>query len=622
MIHTELINELNNASGLLESAAKRYTDACAAILRHFKPSGKAAQDLLGTVLAECSRAFDYEATLQQAMAFMYRVRNQSPSFVPISVLPPEVISRIFLFSERCCLPGSRWIRRGVQPDAHLVYPEVALEVCYHWRQIVLASHDLWSHIDIDTASGSQGRLFSRALQFVGRSNQARIDLHIGVDFYCPDDQRLADFLYSIASRIQSFSLQCDSRRSFHPRAQSLLAGLFSRVVPGTLRSLCFNSQPEPGFLVTNDSIPLGPGPLLMRTVPLAESSFEGVLSPVMSMQLDGMYPYWTSRAYVGLIELKLETSQNHDIEIITELELANVLRASPGLRVFRFSLKISLESGIGPSMPEAIKLSHLEIIQLTGKYPSAQEAVLRMIYPGQLPLQMSIEVTENFSLLSPYWVQFVNFISRSKISQLRIQGIGLGDAPSKIYLESSELFPLLPQLQVLTLCGIILGQAREEALGDYDAISFLALLHDYNHDLPRRNLQFLRLVKCRVYWADFRHMSELHPRQTLILDQCEAIKCRTQEHHFAFGRGWSWTDTLMDAAMKICPGALVEINGTTGGFEELKRIKVVSTCPTEPVAGESNVPAPSALGQSAFGQGAFGKVAFGTGGFGAFAFGS
>ncbi|CAE6467278.1 unnamed protein product [Rhizoctonia solani] len=609
-MHIGLIDELKNASNLLASAMHRYTEACAAILKHFEPSGNSAQDLLESVLEECSRAFEYEGKLQQAMALMYRVRNQSPSFVPISVLPPEVFSRIFLFSERCCLPGSRW-KRGVQPNTHLVHPEVALEVCYHWRQIVLASHELWSHIDIDTTSGSQGRFFSRALEFAAKSNQVRLDLHIRVDFYCPDDQSLVDFFYSIAPRIQSFNLQCDSRRTFHSRVQSLLVGLFSRLVPGTLHSICFNSQPEPGFLVTNDSIPSNRDPLLIRTMPLTESLFEGVLSPVTSMQLDGMYPYWTSRAYVGLIELELEISQNRDIDIdidITEVELANVLRASPGLRVFRFNFKISCESRASPP-PEPVKLDHLEIIQLTGRHSNAQEAILRMIYPGRLPLQMSIEVTENFSLLSPYWSQFVGFISRSKITQLRIQGLGSTDRntfePIKIYLESSEIFPLLPQLQVLTLCDIMLGQAYEEALGDYDAISFQALLHGYGDDLFRQSLQFLRLVDCRIYWADFRHMSELHPKQTLILDHCTAIKCRTQEHHFRFGQSWGWTDALLDTATRICPGARLEIiNGTTGVFEKLRMPDPEPTCPTKPALGNNNnTPA-----------GLFGAFAVGTGG--------
>ncbi|CAE6443775.1 hypothetical protein ACGC1H_002509 [Rhizoctonia solani] len=601
-MHIELINELNNATSLLASAMDRYTEACAAILRHFEPSGNSAEDLLESVMAECSRAFEYEEQLHQAMALMYRVRNQSPSFVPISVLPPEVISRIFLFSERCCLPGSRW-KRGVQPNTPPVYPEAALEVCYHWRQIVLASHDLWSHIDIDTTSGSQGRLFSRASEFIAKSNQVRIDLHIRIDFYCPDDQRLFDFLYSIAPRIQSFNIQCDSRRRFHTQVESLLVGLFSRFVPGTLHSLCFNSQPEPGFLVTNDSIPSNHDPLLVRTVPLTESLFEGALSPVTSIQLDGMYPYWTSRAYVGLIELELENSQNCDFDIdITEVELANILRVSPGLRVFRFSLKISFESRTSLP-PEPVKLDHLELIQLTGRHSNAQEAILRMTYPGRLPLQMSIEATENFSLLSPYWAQFVGFISRSKITQLRIQGLGSFDRathePFKLYLEPSEIFPLLPQLQVLTLCDIILGQACEEVLGDYDAISFQALLHDYNHGLFRQNLQFLRLVKCRIYWTDFRHMSELHPKQTLILDHCTTIKCRTRQRHYMFGLRWSWTDALLEAAMKICPGARVEIiNGTTGVYEDLSESNPASTCTIEPIPCNNNTPAPSAFGQN------------------------
>ncbi|KAG8691405.1 hypothetical protein FRC11_004271, partial [Ceratobasidium sp. 423] len=160
-----LMKELGSASDLLEHAINRYIDACAAILGHFEPSGHTAQGLLGSVVAELPRASVYKGKLQKAMALMWRVRNQSPSFVLINVLPPEVMSRIFWFSEPCCLPKSRFTRRNAQTDDQLIYPEVALGVCYRWRQVSLASNDLWSHIDIDLTSGSEGSLFTRALGF-------------------------------------------------------------------------------------------------------------------------------------------------------------------------------------------------------------------------------------------------------------------------------------------------------------------------------------------------------------------------------------------------------------------------------------------------------------------------
>ncbi|CAE6475093.1 unnamed protein product [Rhizoctonia solani] len=422
MAHIGLIKELRSASDLLESAIDRYTNACAAIFNCFEPGGSTAQDLLDSVVAEFPKALNYEAKLQQAMAFTYRVRNQSPSFVPINILPPEVVSRIFWFSERCCLPKSRWARRDTQANSHIIYPEAALEL--------------------------------------------------------------------------------------HSQVCSL-----------------------------------------MVRIPT----------------------YWTSRAYTGLIELDLEFSHKCDINItITEFELANILRASPGLRVLRFSLEVTSGSEDSAPTPEPVHLNHLEIVRLDGKYPGAQEAVLRVIYPGQAPLQMTTEVTEHFSWSSPYWVQFINFISRSKITQLQLQGAA--PRPFKIFLEISEIFPLLSQLQVLTLSGLILGRACEEILGDYDATSFLSLLHNYTNNIRGQNLQLVRLASCRIYWSDFRHTPDMHPMEILILDRCEVIKTRPQKRRF--GQRWDWTDKLMDAAMKICPSARVELNCTRGEFEELSEFEV------------------------------------------------
>ncbi|KAG8691406.1 hypothetical protein FRC11_004272 [Ceratobasidium sp. 423] len=574
MMHIGLIKELSSASDLLESAINRYTDACAAIFNYFEPSDNTTQDLLDSVLAEFPRASGYESKLQQATAFMCRVRNQSPSFVPINILPPEVMSRILWFSGRCCLPKSRWARRDAKTNSHLVYPEVALEVCYRWRQIVLASNDLWSHIDIDLGPGPEGSLFSRALAFAVRSNQAPINLHIKIHMlWGRNNQRLVDFFQTIAPRIRSFDLQWDSRSSLDRDALSWVASLFSWADPGTLRRLCINSESiqEPGFLVANDSTFFDRDSPLLQTIPLTELLFEGVLSSLTSMQLDGTYPYWTSRAYTGLIELDLGYSHKCETDIdITEVELANILRASPGLRVLRVSLKISFRSEDSISTPKPVHLSHLEVIRLDAKYPGAQEAVLRMICPGHVPLQVTTEVTEHFSWSSPYWVQFINFISRSKISQLQLQGIA--PRPFKIFLEIPEILPLLSQLQVLTLNGLILGRAYEEILGDYDATSFSSLLHDYTDNFRGQNLRLVRLVNCRIYWADFRHMSDMHPMEILILDGCEAIKTRPQKRRF--GQPWDWTNKLRDAATKICPSAVVELSGTRGEFEELSEFEL------------------------------------------------
>ncbi|CAE6442584.1 unnamed protein product [Rhizoctonia solani] len=459
MLKIGLIKELSHASDQLESAMGRYAEACAAILDYHGTNGDTAQDLLDNVMAELPRAFNYKSTLQKAMVFMWRVRNQSPSFVPISLLPPEILSRIFCFSERCCLPKSRITRRDAHNNGQLVYPEVALEVCHRWRQAALASHDLWSHIDIDLTSGSEGKLFSRALALSARSKQVSIDLHTRIDFYCRDDQRFVDFCHSIVPRTRSFDFQCDGRSSLPRNPLSLWASMLSWATPGTLKTLFIDAQPmrEPGFVTLNDPAPSNYDARLLQIMPVSEQIFEDILSPITSLKLDGMYPYWTSRAYVGLIELDLKTSNNTNISI-SEFELANVLRASPGLRVFRFRFKMTFEWGITSTTPDPIHLNYLEIIQLGGRYPIAQETILRMIsiHPGQLPLQMLAEVTEHFSLLSPYWDQFLGFITRSKITQLQIQGV----APFKIHLGLSELslFPLLPQLQILTWVRLCLAR--------------------------------------------------------------------------------------------------------------------------------------------------------------------
>ncbi|CEL55885.1 hypothetical protein RSOLAG1IB_01897 [Rhizoctonia solani AG-1 IB] len=485
-----LMEELRSASDLLESAIIKYTEACAAIFNSYDPSGDTTGNFVDSVVAEAGRALLYESKFQSAMALMYRVRNQHPSFVPISALPPEVMSRIFWFAQRCCLPKNKLARKA-EAENNLIYPETAMETCYRWREIVLASRDLWSHIDINLSSGPEGVVFSRALAFSARSNRVLVDLHIRINFFRQNDESLVNFCHSIAPRVRSIDVQCDCQRHLLHDAMPLLAGLISHVVPGTLLQFSINAQPmqQCCFLTAGGPTPLdmNPHPLPSQSMPLKEELFERIMSFVTSMQLDGMYPYWSSRAYVGLLELDLNALQPDGIAI-SEMALADILRASPQLRNFRFGVNISFESTPISSTPDPIQLNYLETIKLSGQHTIAQAAVLRMIKPGQSLLEMSAEVFEHFKSESPssYWVQFVNFLSRSRVARLHINGV----AKSEIFLEASELLRFLPQLQDLTLSKVILGQACEDILGDYDAASFLLLLHQYDHSYLGLNLQF------------------------------------------------------------------------------------------------------------------------------------
>ncbi|KAF8676787.1 F-box-like [Rhizoctonia solani] len=588
MTQSELIKDLNEASNLLKMATNKYTEACAAILNSYDPSGN-SQDLLNSAIEELPRAFSYESNIEKAISLMWRVRNQSLNLVRINVLPPEIISRIFWFAQRCCLPKSQFTRRNEKSGDNMVYPETALEVCHRWREIALASHDLWSHIDIDLTSGSEGPLFSRALAFAARSNQVPLYLHIRVDFYCREDERLSEFCHSIVSRTRSIELQCDCRTPLHRNVLPFLANLLSWDTSGTIRGFYIDAQPmqEARFL-TASHIPVFDEHSrisLTQIIPLKESIFEKTMSLVTSIRLVGIYPCWSSRAYAGLVELDLDSTESAGT-IISELALAGILRASPGLRAFRFGLNMTLESGYGLFALRSVKLEHLETIKLTGRYTTAQEAVLRMIYPGQLPLQMIVEVIQHYKSGSPssYWIQFMSFVSRSRIAQLHIKGVA--ESQAKIFLGGSELFSLLPQLQVLTLCEVIVGQPCEEVLEDYDAVSFLRLLHGYCDSHFGLNLQLVRLTKCKIYWNDFRYMSEIHPTHALILERCHLVTIPSNGNRFFFSHRQDVRSTLMNRVKRVFPA--VEFEATYVELEKLSDFRLASPMPYQKARYQNN----------------------------------
>jgi hypothetical protein len=347
-----------------------------------------------------------------------------------------------------------------------------------------------------------------------------------------------------------------------------MASLLSCDTAGVLRRICFNAQPMRGWYFLTSTNPIS---TLSRSIPLQvdETTFERMMSPITSIQLDGIYPHWSSRAYAGLVELDLNTSQPVGIGI-SEIVLANVLQASPGLRTFIFGLKLKFEPQSILNTPDPVNLNHLDVLKLVGRHTDAHEAVLRMIYPGQLPLHLSAEVDEHYEPASPspYWTQFINLISRSKITQLDIQGV----AEIKISL-GSQLFAFLPQLQVLTLYEIVLGRACEEVLGDYDTKSFLLLLQGHNRDHLGSKLQLAHFTRCKIYWNDFRYATEIHPNQTLELDQCQLVTIPPEGRHIYLGYlGQDARSTLMNKIRLISPR--VELKTTFVNFEELKRYKL------------------------------------------------
>ncbi|KAH7341291.1 hypothetical protein B0J17DRAFT_646018 [Rhizoctonia solani] len=510
MRHVELVNELDDASNLLSSAVDRYVQACAAIPNHYEASCSTAKALLDSALAEIPKVPAYDEKLQQAKSALWRTRNQCPSLVPINTLPFEILSHIFCLAWDCSLSADH------RPN--LVYPSILLRVCSRWRQIAFGSPKLWSHIDVRTSLAPNLSL-KRAKLFAAQSNQLSLDLHIKTGLLSYKHQKtLVGFYQSVAPRVRSFELHHgDDLDPLRDSNQTWLNTLLSGAMAGTLTQVCIKSyglQATPAFLSAIDSEPVG-HPRVRISV--AEEHLEDLLFSVTRLQLKGIYAPWTSRAYCGLVELSLEALRGSNISL-KDSELATILQASPSLRFLHFGLGVELGREDGLILP--IQLNDLRSLHLTSYTHSSQESVLRMLYPGQAPLELVIRVSDEvrFTLPSRTWSELVNFAARSNITRLHIEQRELFKTES---FDPLRILPVIPELEVLVLDGFSLGQQCEELLAGYDALSYLSMLLGYDRPPLHQQLRVLRLIRCTIYWNDFRHAYEIHPTERLALNRCE-----------------------------------------------------------------------------------------------------
>ncbi|KAF8868002.1 hypothetical protein BD779DRAFT_1393234, partial [Infundibulicybe gibba] len=66
------------------------------------------------------------------------IRHCRNRFVPVARLPPEILSRIFVFNARMVRPGDRVdVARAIS------------HVCRRWREIALDCPRLWPHINFE-----------------------------------------------------------------------------------------------------------------------------------------------------------------------------------------------------------------------------------------------------------------------------------------------------------------------------------------------------------------------------------------------------------------------------------------------------------------------------------------
>ncbi|KAH7335528.1 hypothetical protein B0J17DRAFT_670527 [Rhizoctonia solani] len=398
---------LESAGNQLEAALNRYLRASFAIQK--SRDGKATETHSQNLMDHIPELTLFEQRLQRTKAAVGIARNHSVLVVPIHRLSLNLLARIFrevVSSETC----------AVKLDGTGRFPKRSIglsHVCNLWRQIAIASPYLWSHIDISPSILKSKTLFSRINTFLDRTGQSSLDLHIG---YASEDEDegadglvLSNFIAPLVPRMQEVKCCIQpswsvSERCFPPSALSCF--LNEKAAPGMLTALDLSSGTTSGmfYLQTTEQM----STFNSLSLNISMHHLEELLLSVTVLRLNNICPQWTSKAFHGLVELRLHTSDRRFT--IHESDLAAILAHSPTLRVF--DLGIQIEFANTPMM--SIALHSLEVLLTHIPSYSQLGRFLRLIDSGPSPLLLSIDSPHQDDELND---NLVHFFSHSNITR-------------------------------------------------------------------------------------------------------------------------------------------------------------------------------------------------------------
>ncbi|CAE6351311.1 unnamed protein product [Rhizoctonia solani] len=559
---------LRAARRKLESALQAYEDACLTITKcswlGITSDGQTLSEMIETEIESyatfCSKAV-------RSRAILKRVRNAIPSLVPIYYLPDELLLRIFY----SVMHQNLFALENIIDDYSLPTHILAIsQVCSQWRQIALDSRGLWTDIQISTPY----KMLALGETLADRAGELPLDIRIVEPFggwYF--DRRARGSIISFFSRVgaQVASFKFDmitplnenlSRTHMHFLERSLMnlrPGQCTRLTltdrnsnaGEELEDECYETSEHWFLLPRSTTIPASNHASTV-SLDIDPEHFEDVLAQVTILELNSMvYPYWTSKAYHGLVELSL-MGPRRLTTVITIQQLAGIMTSSPYLRVLYFGLEVSLTK----VAPRPVHLADLETFLLHSLHHDTQQAVLNLIDSGPKPLQMSTTYNELSlgCLPASFEDEFRRFFVRSNIVELEIHG-------SEPEVKMPELLKLLPNLEILIIRNSHIEYIKPS---DQDKLSGVAC--------PR--LHTLRLRYCSFPLDAFQWIASVCDLQNVTLLHCTILPETGIPYHRAEG----YESTLK----AICPAIrfVYHMHDAADGIEERAPMDLNSRIPT------------------------------------------
>ncbi|KAB5591879.1 F-box-like domain-containing protein [Ceratobasidium theobromae] len=455
---TEVLERWNMARFQLARATQNYITACAAIEADCgRPSTSfldecALEETFVSINAELSSLAMDEQRLWRARATLKGLRNRSSVLTPVNLLPPEILTQIFIIAveadranraalaqkfqgedEKNPLPRPSALRRA---DLATVISSVNI----YWRRLATRTRELWSHIDLGESGARTDAPFARAKLWLERARGAPLYVTINTTGNAAkiiDAWGILPLLRSHETTFRSLDLALNTVDEVH----AALARWLSEGAPRSLRSLAISVPYPPKHGDSPHALPPG---LLHR------EQRDAFFEPLRSLDLDGTHLSWGGPAFRGLVDLRL--SRLTDKICPSVEQMVTIISGSPALRTLwlrRMTIRVGTRLNFAP-----VKMNNLEILGLEHIESQGLCLLLPILAPEP---QLYVKISAYTRDPGQVGEALTDFFARSKVESLHLN----------TFVNPAQLPRMLVRLQHLrtfTWHGLNIGDEFFEAM--------------------------------------------------------------------------------------------------------------------------------------------------------------
>ncbi|QRW22445.1 FAD-binding domain protein [Rhizoctonia solani] len=440
----EPINAWRAAQKELDKAIENYlqktmalesiqSDAISAYSTAMPEGNKVWHELFSHAQAIPSRT----QSLETGRIILSRIYNRSPSLVPISKLPAEILLSIFSY---CALDTEApWQGRFVC-DVRRYNPTGLIHlsgVCTRWRLLVVNEPSFWSHITFcpDRRYNTKETSWNLLRMSLERLSGSPLCITVPNDIFSSGiDKTLMAFkcLRPLAGNTKSLIFPSCTQ--------------YRKIVPSLLYFLQANSL-ESITLAGEDMVELNPGVVGLRdeSYPvLSDPKHKSCLLSVSSLHLRRASFSWDSPIYHNLLSLTLDNVSMHARREPTTENILAILSSSPQLNSLALRTKI-FASKDTDALPSRVELHCLKRLDLHGAGTEGLLQLLPRLFVSSTSLMLEADIYVN---------RFYEASMNEFLARINVTGIVLNDRMILIEDENERgitaiqrMYSLLPNLE-------------------------------------------------------------------------------------------------------------------------------------------------------------------------------